>query len=157
MNKTTILIIALAMFCFFPSCTDKATKALQGWWSIDTLYYQEYDTKICLYSNAINFKNEQVVLPITEDRCEGLSVYEKKGKWDIQKTDSIPLLINIKTANEIFYGTHQLLFFKDKKNKLLKIKVISKDLYLIARKGLFNYNKNIKLIDELINQSQSNK
>lgn len=141
--------------CIFQSCTDIVVNTMEGWWSIDTLYYKEYDSKMCLYSNAITFEKQRIDLPITEDRCEGLSIYDKNGTWTIQRSDSIPLLLRIETSNDIFAGTHKIVFRKDEQDKLLKVEISSKDLYLVARKGIYNYDRHIDVIDNLIQISHT--
>jgi hypothetical protein len=49
----------------------------------------------------------------------------------------------------LFAGMHRLVFYKDEPNKLLKMEVWSDSLYIVCRKGYFNFDKNIEAINKL--------
>jgi hypothetical protein len=54
-------------------------------------------------------------------------------------------------TNSIFYNdSFRITFFKDTKEKLLKAKLKSKNIEITMRKGLYNFDRNIKNTDKLI-------
>jgi hypothetical protein len=61
--------------------------------------------------------------------------------------------MSIESRNKIFSGQHTLLFKKDEPNKLLKMELRSDSLFLVARKGLFYYEGNLKTINKLVKMS----
>lgn len=155
MKKGIILIVYLAALFGFSSCENNLDNAVEGFWSIDTLYYKDYDVLDCMLSNLISFKNDEVDLPSANHRCDSLikkSLIEF-GTWEVIKsgseTDSVPFRIKIDTKNEVFSGTHKIMFFRDEVNRLLKMEIWSDSLYMVCRKGLFDYDKNKKLVYKL--------
>lgn len=153
MNKFKIYFILVSIFVLFNSCKNRIEKAIEGWWIIDVFIYDELDTKICLLSNSIVFNDNEVKLPITGNVCDSLSVWDEKGFWSVNKTDTVPFVLMINTENEMFNGYHELRFLKDERKKTFQIEVVSKKLYMIASKSLFNFESNINDIDYLINES----
>jgi hypothetical protein len=149
MNGTSFLAWVLVL-TFFISCKGKVERTIEGLWSIDTIVYKQYEIRNCILSNVINFNEDFCELPITENFCEGLVEYSEDGEWKFYKTDSIPLRLRINTDNAIFSGTHRMIFKKDDKNKLLKMVLYSDSLYVVCRKGLFNYDGNLGLVDDLV-------
>jgi len=148
-----LISIWILIIIIFASCESKVEKTIEGSWSIDTLYYHEYDIRNCVLINVIDFEHFFCELPTTESYCEGLVEYVREGQWEVEKTDSIPLVLKIKTENAIFSGTHRVIFKKDEQNRLLKMELRSDDLYVVCRKGLFNYDKNEDLVDDLVKMS----
>jgi len=139
------------------SCTkQKVENVVEGWWSIDTIYYKNQNIKTCLGNNALLFKfNDKSELPYAKNNCEPVLIGNYYPSAEVKiffseiKNDTIPLRMNIKTKNKLFSGTHKIVFYKDNSNSLLKMEIFSDSLYIICRKGLFNYDKNIKLVDDL--------
>ena len=148
-----LISIWILIIIIFASCESKVEKTIEGSWSIDTLYYHEYDIRNCVLINVIDFEQFFCELPTTESYCEGLVEYVREGQWEVEKTDSIPLVLKIKTENAIFSGTHRVIFKKDEQNRLLKMELRSDNLYVVCRKGLFNYDKNEDLVDDLVKMS----
>jgi hypothetical protein len=139
---------------FFQSCQDRVEKVITGWWTIDTIYYRNFDIKPCLSLNVITFGETESVFPYSQNSCAEVICNSNidQGTWNVSKTsqnDTIPLRLKIDTKNQIFAGTHKVVFYKDDVNKLLKMEIYSDSLYVICRKGLFNYDKNIDLIENL--------
>ena len=131
------------------SCKEnKASKAISGWWSIDTVIYQGYDLKYCA-NNSITFDKNTVMLSTTHHRCpEIIETWDENGIWDLYaKEDSIQLKIN--TKNRMFNGTYNIQFYKDPKKKLLKMKITSDSIYIICRKGMFCYDCEKSLVNDL--------
>ncbi len=147
-HTLTCLIISVS----FLSCKNKVEETLVGLWSIDTIVYKEYEIRNCLSNNIISFNNDLCDLPISRNRCEGLNEFVRKGHVDIifSENSKQPLMLKISSSNEIFGGSHRMIFKKDDLNKLLKMELISDSLYLICRKGLFDYDSNTELVNDLI-------
>jgi hypothetical protein len=151
-NNIKALIVFWAII-FLSSCKNRVERIIDGWWIVDVMYYQSYETRICLLSNSIIFTNSEVDLPITGSYCDSLFVREKYGVWKISKTDTVPFVLIIETENEMFNGAHELRFMKDEKRKLFQMELASRDLYMVASKGLFNFDANKNDIEYLIKQS----
>jgi hypothetical protein len=147
------LIGALSLSILIGCDKKVENEALEGTWSIDTLYYRAYDIRNCVLVNVINFEHDFCKLPTTESYCEGLIEYTDTGIWKTNRTDSTPLVLEIESQNKIFSGNHRIIFKKDKRNKLLKIELRSDSLYVVCRKGLFDYDRYENLTDELVNLS----
>lgn len=138
------------IFLFLISCSNDVKKGIDGMWSIDTLYFNYYNTKPCLRSNVLIFEKNVVDLPNSSGWCIGLNGADaNKGVWNYFYNDSAELFINIVSENKVFAGKHKLLFKKDARHKLIKMEIYSDSLYLVCRKGLFDYDKNTRLINAL--------
>lgn len=160
----TLIILFLGAFALLSSCSDKLDKAMEGSWSIDTIYYKGYDVRVCLSLNVLTYHGNYIAdLPVAHNRCETVikNSTDRTGSWEIVKSslpnDTIPLRMKFVTGNELFAGTHKIVFYKDLPNKLLKMEIYSDDLYIVARKGLFNFDSNIKMIDYLEKISWTNR
>ena len=150
MKKIAILLLSIFTLT---SCKDKVNHTLEGCWSIDTIYYKGKDIRFCFLSNVIDFfEKSKCELPFTEDSCNNIITTDSLGSWMVIKSDTFPRYIKIDSKNFIFAGTHKLIFYKDEKNKLLKIKLTSDHLFIIARKGFFDFDENINTINKLTNQ-----
>jgi len=77
--------------------------------------------------------------------------------WVTLKADSIPLLLRIESKNVIFKGSHQVVFRDDAENHLLKMEIKSDSLYVVCRKGLFDYDRSRDLVEYLVQLSQGRK
>jgi len=153
--KKQFLIISLGIL-FLSSCKTKIEKTIEGWWTIDTIYFKGYDLNGCLLGNSIEFGiHKQSLLPIAENYCEPIvrHGFDKYAKVEIIQssipTDTMPLSMKITSENEVFSGIHKFVFYKDEANKLLKMEIWSDSLYIVCRKGLFDFDKNINLINDL--------
>lgn len=153
MKRSNVILLFIIIVLLFYSCKNRIERAIDGWWIVDVMYYQSYETRICLLSNSIIFTNSEVDLPITGSYCDSLVVWEERGVWKICKTDTVPFVLIIETENEMFNGAHELRFMKDEKRKLFQMELISRDLYMVASKGLFNFDANIHDIEYLIKES----
>lgn len=151
MMTKKLVIIALVIGCMTASCKDKVKTTVDGWWSIDTLYYQNYEIRTCLLGNWLIFNDDgSVKLPIPENRCSELvTEYNEKGNWEVLSNDNGVLSIKIESKNTIFKGKHQIVFRRDEQNSLLMMEIKSGNLYVLCRKGLFNYDRNQELIIDL--------
>lgn len=124
---------------------------MQGWWTIDTIRFGNYgDIRSCMFNMIIFKNNELAQLPTIAYDCDELKTLVKKGEWSITYTDTVPVLINIKTENRIFKGIHEVYFYRDDKEGLLKMAWVSDSLYMICRKGMYDIDLHKKEVDHLI-------
>jgi hypothetical protein len=154
-----LLGFGLAACFFICSCSNKSKieNVVQGWWTMDTIYYKNHNIRTaCLTSNSLFFdEKKKTTLPVAENWCDLFikNSYDEKADVEVIKSpianDTIPFRLKIKTGNEIFSGIHKIVFYRDDSNKLLKMEIYSDSLYIVCRKGVFDYYKNAKLIDEL--------
>jgi hypothetical protein len=150
----TLMSIVL-IFIMLSGCKSNVENTLEGVWSIDTIVYKGYEIRYCLSSNVISFEEEFCDLANSVNSCEGLLALAKKGAWQVvYNIDSVPpLTLNIRIKNEIFDGTHGMIFRKDEVNKLLKMELRSDSLYVVCRKGLFDYDRSTALMNDLVRKS----
>lgn len=155
--RLVIIGLVVGSTCFVTSCQNKVAGTIHGWWTIDTLWYSnDGDIRRCLFSNSIFFnKDASCELPTTGNRCQGIETFDPKGTWKLIHTDTVPFMMNIKTKNKIFSGLHEVYFFKDEQHRLLKMVLLSDSLYMVCRKGMFDYDSHLKTINELMKQSQA--
>lgn len=146
-----LVVIGMLICSMVASCKDKVKTTVAGWWSIDTLYYRNYEIRTCLLGNWLVFNEDgSMKLPIPESRCSELvTEYNDKGDWEILSQDNQSLFLNIDSKNEMFGGKHQIVFRRDEQNSLLLMEISSDSLYVLCRKGMFNYNRNQELISDL--------
>jgi hypothetical protein len=163
MKKMKHLLILLAI-CINIGCRNKINDTLVGSWSIDTIYFKNNDVKDCLYDNILEFESNNIIdLPFAGNRCPEILQNDKNnfGKWEVliskNKVDTFPIKIKISSNNELFSGVHYLIFHNDPDLKLLKAEIFSNNLYLICRKGYFNYDENYNLIEKLKYSSWTNR
>ena len=162
MKKILILFVACLVF---NSCTNRKVKnVIEGWWTIDTIYYKNYNIKTCLISNSLNLKFDvKSKFPVALNNCEPIikNNYDQLAEIKLSNSDklndSIPFRLKIATQNEIFAGTYKIVFYKDVPNHLLKMEIFSDKLYIVCRKGLFDFDNNIGLVDELEKISWTNR
>lgn len=159
-----LFLLLILLITFNIGCRNTISNTLVGSWSIDTLYFRNYDVKDCMYDNIIEFEaNSTIDLPFAGNRCPEILQNTKNnfGEWEVliskNKVDTFPIRIKIRSNNELFSGVHYLIFHNDPKLKLLKAEIFSENLYLICRKGYFNYNENYDLIEKLKYSSWTNR
>ncbi|CAN5315922.1 hypothetical protein BH09BAC5_BH09BAC5_07710 [soil metagenome] len=162
MKTTCKLFLILLCSVWFYSCDNKSKieDTIQGWWTIDTLVYKGVELRYNLDLNTISFTEQgDCELPLVRNgECTYVRLTsEKEGFWEINESDSVPIKLTFDTKNSMFDGSYRLIFKKDPINKLLKMEIYSKGMNLICRKGLFSYDENIELIEELIRTSNGRK
>lgn len=146
-----IIIMLSAICCITTSCKNEMKSTVTGWWTIDTIYYHNYEIRNCLLGNSLWFNEDgSVKLPVPEDRCsELITEYNEKGKWNIKQQGNSQVYLTVDSKNVIFGGNHQIVFRNDDANDLLLMEIKSDSLYVLCRKGLFNYDRNQRLIADL--------
>ncbi len=151
-QKKSGVFFFISFIILLTSCNKYIDNTISGSWSIDTIYYKSNNMLYCLDINVLDFfADYKCELPTTENYCSEIVVtFERKGKWAIHQTDSIPLVMRIESKNEMLSGNFRIIFKKDDSKRLLKMELISEDVYLVCRKGLFSYNENKELIERLI-------
>jgi|SRR6185437_2811627 len=155
MKKIILSIVTLALF---NSCTKsyKVSSAIEGWWTIDTIYFKNYNIRTCLGDNSLFFHfNKTSHFPAARNNCGTIITgsFDNTGEITLArsnfKNDTIPFRLTINTKNQLFSGVYKIAFDKDSENHLLKMELMSDKLYIICRKGLFNFDDNMDLVNEL--------
>jgi hypothetical protein len=151
MMKNLKLVTLLFIAFYILSCNKKVASTVRGWWTIDTLNFGSYgDIRHCV-SSIITFDKDGICkLQSTGNNCKGIESFNENGVWNIIFTDTVPVLINIGTDNRIFNGIHEVYFYRDNKEGLLKMAWVSDSLYMICRKGMYNIDLHEKEVNELI-------
>lgn len=151
-------IFAILMLLMFSSCTkhQKVASAIEGWWTMDTIIYKNYNIRNCLGDNSLFFHfDKKSQFPVAENKCGNIITGSFDSSGDIKLTnsnlenDTIPFRLTINTKNQLFSGVYKISFDKDSENHLLKMELLSDKLYIVCRKGLFNYDENVDLVNEL--------
>jgi hypothetical protein len=168
------IFILLALNFYLASCVMESAKkqeiegVVNGWWTIDTIicvkHNTNYNLRQCLKSNSIFFKfDDKSVFPTGDNYCSPIITNNYDQYADVKllnsenPNDSIPFRLKITTKNEIFSGDHQIIFYKDQNDHLLKMEILSDKLYILCRKGLFDYDDNISLINDLEKTTWTNR
>ena len=143
-----VLSIALSILLF--SCVNEKErekslieKYIIGGWTIDYMT-DSLDEPVLLMHNLMSFKRNG----------EFSSFFIENGNWVINwdSANNVRLYIN---SNSLAYKNSFIVkFFKDEKNKLLKIKLDSKDFTIVCSKMLFNYDQNLNRIAKLVEVSK---
>ncbi|MEO6632880.1 MAG: hypothetical protein ABIN13_14190 [Mucilaginibacter sp.] len=153
-------IFVIATLLLFNSCIKenyKMTYAIEGWWTIDTIHFKKkYDIRTCLGENSLFFHfDKKSNFPVAGDKCGDVVTgsFDNSGEITLVtsslKRDTIPFRLIINTKNQLFSGVYKIVFDKDSVNHLLKMELMSDDLYIVCRKGLFNFDENVDLVNEL--------
>ena len=148
--KQNVYLIAFLTVCWVNfSCKSNVTKIVEGIWSIDTLLYNQSEIRSCLLSNTVVFdKSGSATLPIAGGLLCPEIKSAKDGEWSIDVSNN-NVVLNIISDSSFLNGNYIVHFRRDSINKLLKMEFNSDSIYVVCRKGLFNYDANILLIDEL--------
>lgn len=159
------LFLILTVGIFLTSCRDTTVKqVVAGVWSIDTIYYKNYNIKHCMLANLIFFKfDKQSSFPYAENYCNPAikNNFDEYGDIEIlhseNANDTIPFRLKINSKNQIFAGLHKIVFYKDISNKVFKMEIFSDKLYIICRKGLWSFDDNINLMTKLEKMTWTNR
>ncbi len=135
--------------CYFSCSKPNVKQIVTGGWTIDTLWYNDYEIRLCLIGNSIEFKEDKsAILPITKNYCtEAIATFETNGDWELNESKA-GIYLDFKTKNEIFRGESRISFRKDEQRKLLIMVIDSKKLHMVSRKIMFNYDENISLYQQ---------
>jgi hypothetical protein len=131
------------------SCVKSPKSTVTGLWSIDSVSYEGRDIRTCLAINSIYFQKDKVTLPALF--CDEIINFKKDGEWSLKKTDE-RLALSIDSENAYFAGSYSVRFHKDEFNKLLKMTLTSNKTIIVCRKGLFEFEKNRREVEYLINK-----
>jgi hypothetical protein len=125
--------------------------------TIDIIVFKKkYNIRTCLGDNSLFFHfDKKSKLPAADDNCGDVVTGSLDNTGEITlassnlKNDTIPFRLIINTKNQLFSGIYKIVFDKDSENHLLKMELISDNLYVVCRKGLFDFDENIDLVNEL--------
>ncbi len=146
MMKSYAHYIFIVVMLLFSSCSG-VNQAVKGFWSIDRIEYKRVDLLYDIGGNIIIFDRNNCTLPTYIDNLKIKS--KRNGTWEITQ-DGEQYYLTITTGNEIFAGKHKICFKKDYDKKLIKMFITSENLFIECRKGLFNFDKDNKCIDEYL-------
>src|ERR1700744_5496265 len=115
--RKILMLFLISLFLY--SCTNrKVENVIDGWWTIDTIYYKNYNIKTCLANNSLFFKfDNKSELPVAMSNCGPIIKNSFDRSAEIKLTnsetanDSIPLRLKIVTKNEIFAGLNKIVFY----------------------------------------------
>lgn len=143
------LLIGVLWLTILSSCQN-VTKLTKGVYTIDEISFQGRDIKQEVYVNMIFLKrNNKCRLPTTRDFSD-LKVTEDTGEWKITKNSLGTFQLTIESGNKIFSGMHDVCFFKDFENKLVKLRIHSNNLEMVCSKTLVNFDKEASMFDEFL-------
>ena len=133
--------ICILLLFLLTSCSKQASDFIEGIWSIDEISYQNQDYRFTIHGNFLSFDGKRCNLPKSYPVLKGHPLPIKKhdeGQWHVTEENGCYYL-HIETNSKLFNGRHKIVFWKDEQEKLVKMTLSSKDLYLVCRKGLFNF------------------
>jgi hypothetical protein len=144
------------------------TSTIEGWWTMDNIHLRSnninYNIRTCLGDNSLFFRfDKKSIFPAPGYNCGDVLTgsFDPTGEIALVnsalKNDTIPFRLIIKSKNKLFSGVYGIVFDKDPENHLLKMELKSDKLYIVCRKGLFNYDDNIDLINELERATWTNR
>lgn len=135
-------------FFFLLSSCGGINKIVRGFWTISTIEYQGENIFYDLLSNIIIFEREKCSIPTFPENHK--IKLKNGGIWNITKRDGQYFLTITDTENEIFAGTHKICLEKHLDKKLITLVISSEKLYIECQKGLFNFYKDHKTIDDYL-------
>ena len=139
----------LCSIFLFSSCSTEVENTIQGWWTIDNVYYKNEDVLTSLSSNSIFFKEENCQFPSLNN-----NISRSNGVWSLINSGNAQIL-KVTTSDKAFTGNYKVSFEEDQKNKLLKMNLTSETVSIKCTKGLFNFDRNKGLIERLIKNNVS--
>lgn len=151
--KKKLIVLCLVLFSI--GCKQNPVeKMLYGMWTISYIDdgIVEENQRECLNQNVLTFyENGTCELPIYRENCylDEFHLGEKDYEivnWSITNIDGC-YFITFNSPQKIFAGPLNLLFKRDRENKLLQLLVFSNSVYFSANKILMNYDQ---CIDEII-------
>lgn len=150
-NKLIVILLLL----FLTSCSSDIEDMISGsFWDKRLIHVNGYDAFFCFNSPLMIFKKNGVAIVFKNNNregCDTLNARKENGKWEVyQKEDGYYYMYIDIPPNEVFHGEHRIKFFKDTVEKLLILKLESKNLIYFGAKGMLYYDSNIKKIDKLI-------
>jgi len=130
------------------ACQNPTEKIIKGWWTIDSFSFENCQL-VNLYSNSLFFKDDYIQFPILDNFCDGNKSTVTRGKWYFSKKEPLQYILKIESKNSIYNGVYNVTFYDDEINKLLKMRISSPTIDIIASKGFFNYDLNSNLIKSI--------
>lgn len=131
----------LLVLCY--SCEtheELAKKKLIGQWEINQMTYNGKNCKEDLLINFMTFDEDAFSIPEIYNYVAEDKAYETK--WILKTENGKKITLNLNCNNRIFKGTYEVTFFKNYQQKLLGMKLKSKDVNIIAYKFMQNFDLN---------------
>lgn len=147
MKKIIFILVVSVNF----SCNNLVQSTIEGSWSIDSIKVNDNEEISCLSINLLHFSRDTCSTP--RNFCDTFTKLDEQSREVTYKLfckSKGEYYLKLDT-NSIFYNdSFRISFFKDTKEKLLKAKLKSENIEIIMRKGLYNFDRNIKNTDKLI-------
>lgn len=141
--------LLFALFLIGCKTSSKIDEAIEGKWSIVEFKRKNDSLNICMIVNIISFKEEGSMLPKLRRECfPGSKNLTQSFNYKILN-DNENYFVEILSENEILSGTYQITFIRDETNSLLTMELSSETVFLKAAKFFFDYDSNLKLIEDL--------
>lgn len=139
------------IICVNISCDNIIQSTIKGTWSIDSIIVNDSEAISCLSINILHFSKDICTTPRNFcDTFKKLDEQSMEVNYKLFNKSNDEFYLKLDT-NSIFYNdSFRITFFKDTKEKLLKAKLKSKNIEITMRKGLYNFDRNIKNTDKLI-------
>jgi len=143
-------LVLITLVFFFYSCSNVIENSIKGGWSIDTISNNTQELISCLSLNVFEFKEIKCTIPANYcDTITQINLQQTEVPYTVRKTDN-GYYLKFSTESIFFTDSFKVTFFKDTKEKLLKANLKSENIEIIMRKGMYNFDRNIKNTDKLI-------
>ncbi|MEM9053021.1 MAG: hypothetical protein AAGC47_13285 [Bacteroidota bacterium] len=130
-------------------CSSDIEVVLEGIWTIDNITYLGENYSYEMGANILSFDDDGTCrIPVKRNPSKS-EYNDGLADWELVKLDNDKYQILISSENSVFNLPFDLRFHRNEREKLLLMTLTSDSTTLTARKGLFNYDKNIRRIEQL--------
>jgi hypothetical protein len=143
--------IFIFIICVNYSCDNVIQSTIRGSWSIDSIKVNDNEEITCLSINVLHFSKDICSTP--RNFCDTFTMLDEQStevNYKIISKTKDEYYLKLDTISIFYNDSFRITFFKDTKEKLLKAKLKSENIEIIMRKGLYNFDRNIKNTDKLI-------
>lgn len=133
-----LFIVLLFLFNGCKSDEQKVSSILAGCWYIDSWVYKDIDLRGCMAMNNILFYDDSIVAIPTTILCDS-SEYKDinwKGVYKVFYKDKNTISLVVATENKFLKDTIEINFIDDTEDKLMRMKLRSKNTYVLCTKGI---------------------
>jgi hypothetical protein len=130
-----IFLIALT----YLSCKPNLKQKITGFYSIDEIRYKQRNIINDLGVNVISFDENGICRLPPMRMISTIKSEKEQGSWRVNERDTT---LKIIAHHKVFNGVFKVSFTKDYEAKLLKIILNGDSTYLIASKGLIDFETN---------------
>ncbi len=144
--RNSIIFLILFLIGFVSCDKNKNIYLLEGDWLIENYYFKNvnYNDSLMLHLIIIDDKNKSISFPYTYTS----KFIETLGK-SVYSEDGDNKFITISNCIPEINGTHLIDFKNDTLNKHLVLIIRSKNVYIVAIKNRFGYEKMQNYLEDL--------